>query len=107
MNWTEVFKTAFGPLIGAVIALISLWAKEVFDRRRDLQAWYEEQYLREGLDRIAAHIMAVKYNLTANPDSVTYIRGNAHFAGRGNHKDSNCPSNPGFHRSNPNAALGS
>jgi hypothetical protein len=68
-DWTEVIKVVFGPLIGAAIALLSIWLKEMLDRRRNLQAWYEDQYVRNGLDQISSHIMAVKYNLVANPDN--------------------------------------
>lgn len=68
VDWAKVIETIFGPLIGAAVALVAIWLKEIYDRRRELQTWYEEQYLREGLDRITSHIMAVEYCLNANPD---------------------------------------
>ncbi len=69
MNWTELIKTLLGPLIGAAIALAAIWLKEFFDRRRAVQAWYEERYIREGLDRIASYILTVEYYLSYPSDS--------------------------------------
>jgi hypothetical protein len=68
VDWAKVIETILGPLIGAAVALVAIWLKEIYDRRRELQTWYEEHYLREGLDRITSHIMAVEYCLNANPD---------------------------------------
>lgn len=62
--WSELFKTTFGPLVGAAIALAAIWIKEFFDRRRSVQEWYEKSYVEEGVDRLTSFIVNIEYRLT-------------------------------------------
>lgn len=63
VDWTEVIKLIGGPLAGGAIALSGIWIKELFDRRRATQNWFEEKYIAEGLDRFYAYIMTIQYSL--------------------------------------------
>lgn len=63
VDWTEVIKLIGGPLAGGAIALSGIWIKELFDRRRATQNWFEEKYIAEGLDRFYAYIMTIQFSL--------------------------------------------
>ena len=63
MDWAEVVKTVVGPLVGGAIALSAIWIKESFDRRRALQTWYEDQYIRGGIDPLISYFMTMHFAL--------------------------------------------
>lgn len=63
MNWMRVIESLIGTLVGGLIALASLWLRERLDRRRDTQAWYEDYYVTEGIDRLRSYFMMVELQL--------------------------------------------
>lgn len=79
VNWSELAKTFIGPLIGAAIALGAIWLKELLERRRAIQSWYEERYIREGLDRITSYILTLEYFLSYPSNAPPIPKDMLHF----------------------------
>lgn len=63
-SWGEFLRAVIGPIIAAVFVVIGIWLKEIFDRRKAAQAWYEEHYVTEALDQYIAHILNLDILLT-------------------------------------------
>lgn len=68
VDWTEIIKLIGGPLAGGAIALSGIWIKELFDRHKATQNWFEEKYIAEGLDRFYAYVMTIQYSLMVGED---------------------------------------
>ncbi len=41
-----------GPIIGAITAVVAIWFKEVFEKKKNVQLWFEQTYIIEGIDRL-------------------------------------------------------
>jgi hypothetical protein len=63
VNWIEIIKATFGPLIGAAIALAAIWIKESLDRKRSIQDWFEKSYIEEGVDRLISWVLLMEFML--------------------------------------------
>lgn len=63
-NWTEILKSVLGPIVGAVIAIATLWWKERNDRKREAQSWFEQQYILECIDPLIAHFIMLEALIT-------------------------------------------
>jgi hypothetical protein len=57
--WLEITKTITGPLMAAVFVVVGIWLKEVYERKKAAQAWFEQYYITEGLDQFIAHLYAL------------------------------------------------
>jgi hypothetical protein len=60
MNWSDILKILAGPIIGAVIALVAIWLKEVFEKKKSVQSWFEQYYIIEGVDRLISHFLILE-----------------------------------------------
>lgn len=58
--WERVFPTAVGAIIGGLITIAALVLKELFDRRRAVQSWYEDTYISEGIDRLIVYLSGLE-----------------------------------------------
>ena len=56
MDWNRVIEQALGVLLGGTITIAGLWFKELFDRQRSIQSWYEQTFITEGVDRLILHL---------------------------------------------------
>lgn len=56
MDWGKVLESAIGTFTGGAIALASMWIKELIDRRKAAQVWFEQYYIAEGIDRLLSHV---------------------------------------------------
>lgn len=78
INWSRILESAIGPLLGTIlgglIAVISIYLKEVFDRRRAIQAWYEQRYIFDGVDVVMAYVMATQYRLMEQAFDFTFLQ---------------------------------
>jgi hypothetical protein len=45
-----------GPVIGAVVAVSAIWVKELLERHKNSQFWFEETYIRQGIDRLLEYL---------------------------------------------------
>jgi hypothetical protein len=54
--WDKAFPAAVGSLIGGLITISTLLVKEFFDRRRSVQAWFEQTYISEGIERLLVYL---------------------------------------------------
>jgi hypothetical protein len=63
MNWSDTIKTLAGPVIGAVIALMAIWLKEFFDKRKSVQSWFEQHYIFEGIDALISHFILLEISI--------------------------------------------
>ena len=59
MDLGKIAESAIGTLTGAAIALASVWIKELFDRRKVAQVWYEQYYIAEGIDRLLSYVRMI------------------------------------------------
>lgn len=53
-----------GPVIGAMVAVAAIWAKEVLEARKESQSWFEQIYITEGVDRLLAYLRLQDVQLT-------------------------------------------
>src|SRR6266581_5584514 len=60
MSRTDLAKLLAGPAIGAVIAIVAIWAKELFERRKSVQTWFEEHYIFHAVDLLIAHFILLE-----------------------------------------------
>lgn len=49
-------ESIVGPVIGAVVAVSAIWVKELLDRHKNSQFWFEETYIRQGIDRLLEYL---------------------------------------------------
>ena len=49
-------ESIVGPVIGAVVAVSAIWVKESLDRRKNSQVWFDETYIRHGIDRLLEYL---------------------------------------------------
>ncbi len=63
MDWSRVVESLIGTFAGGFLAIGSWWLKERFDRRRSAQAWYEENYIIEGVEQLRSYFMTVEMKL--------------------------------------------
>jgi hypothetical protein len=63
VNWVRVIESLIGTLAGGLIALASLSLKDLLDRWRASQAWYEQYYVTEGIERLRSYFMMVEMHL--------------------------------------------
>jgi hypothetical protein len=84
MGWGNVIESAIGTSIGGAIALGSMWIKELIDRRKAAQVWYEQYYITEGIDRLLSHVRIMDLQLAtlvrAN-EMVSILRTNELYPG--------------------------
>ena len=52
----SILAIVLGPAIGVLTALGAIWLKEVFDRRRAVQLWFEQTYVEDGIDRLVWYL---------------------------------------------------
>jgi len=65
MDWVKVAEAAIGTFTGGAIALASMWIKELIDRRKVAQTWYEQYYIAEGIDRLLSHVRIMDLQMAA------------------------------------------
>jgi hypothetical protein len=67
VDWNKVIESAIGPLLGTLIGggltIISLYFKERFDRKKEVQSWFEQQYITKGLDVLLSYIQLSSIHL--------------------------------------------
>lgn len=63
VDWTRVTESLIGTFAGGVIAVGSLCLKELLDRRRGAQVWYEQYYMTEGIAPLRSYFMMVEMQL--------------------------------------------
>ena len=49
-------ESIIGPVIGAVVAVSAIWVKEFLERRKNAQVWFDETYIRHGIDRLLEYL---------------------------------------------------
>lgn len=49
-------ESIIGPVIGAVVAVSAIWVKEFLDRRKNSQVWFDQTYIRQGIDRLLEYL---------------------------------------------------
>ena len=60
ITWSKVIEQAIGIILGGGITVFGIWAKELLDRKRTAQTWYEDSYITNGIDRSLA-FLKIKY----------------------------------------------
>lgn len=50
-----------GTLIGGLITLVAFWLREVREKQKASQAWFEAYYITEGIDLVANELMKVAF----------------------------------------------
>jgi hypothetical protein len=59
MEPSELIKaliSAVGPIVGAIVAIAAIWAKEILEARKNTQSWFEQTYITEGIDPLLAYL---------------------------------------------------
>lgn len=49
-------EAIIGPVIGAVVAVSAIWVKEFLERGKNSQVWFDETYIRHGIDRLLEYL---------------------------------------------------
>jgi hypothetical protein len=49
-------ESIVGPVIGAVVAVSAIWIKELLERRKNSQLWFEDTYIRQGIDQLLEYL---------------------------------------------------
>ena len=49
-------ESIVGPVIGAAVAVSAIWVKELLERRKNAQVWFDETYIRHGIDRLLEYL---------------------------------------------------
>jgi len=53
-----------GAIIGAIVAVAAIWAKEILEARKNAQSWFEQTYVTEGIDPLLAYLRLHDVQLT-------------------------------------------
>jgi hypothetical protein len=68
VDWLKLVENSAGPLVGsfagAAAALSSLWLKEHLDRKRQIQEWFEQEYVFGGIDLLVELLQRWKHMIS-------------------------------------------
>src|SRR2546421_7143597 len=60
-------QTAFGAIVGGGVVIATNWLATRAEKKRQIQEWWEQQYVTEGIDRITAYLNSVQiYSIIMN-----------------------------------------
>ena len=62
--WDKASPTAIGAVVGGFATIAAIAVKEWLDRRRAIQAWYEDLFISEGISQLIVYLSAVEDLLT-------------------------------------------
>ena len=55
MDINPFIQTAFGAIVGGGVVVATNWLNTTREKRKEVQEWYEQRYVTEGLDRLLAY----------------------------------------------------
>ena len=58
--WLELIKAFGGPVIAAIFVIVGLMWKDRIERKNSAQSWFEQTYIKDGLDMLMCHLSALK-----------------------------------------------
>lgn len=64
IEWHRVIEQTIGVLLGGGITITAIWVKALFDRRAGAQAWFEQTYITDGIEKILSYLKIAELNLT-------------------------------------------
>ena len=73
MNISPFIQTAFGAIVGGLVVLATSWFNTMREKRKEIQAWYEQRYITEGLDPLLAYFTNMAFGIMRIPDHDTLI----------------------------------
>jgi hypothetical protein len=61
-------QTAFGAIIGGFVVIATNWLKTAREKRKEVQAWYEQRYVTEGIDPLLTYLTNLTLHFIRLPD---------------------------------------
>ena len=55
MDISPFIQTAFGAIVGGGVVIATNWLNTAREKRKEIQEWYEQRYVTEGLDPLIAY----------------------------------------------------
>jgi len=61
-------QTAFGAIIGGLVVIATNWLNTKREKRKEVQAWYEQRYVTEGIDCLLAYFTNLTFHFVRLPN---------------------------------------
>lgn len=68
MNISPFIQTAFGAIVGGLVVIATSWFNTVREKRKEIQEWYEQRYVTEGIDPLLVYLSNLIFRVTNAPD---------------------------------------
>jgi hypothetical protein len=66
-------QTAFGAIVGGGVVVATNWLNTTREKRKEVQEWYEQRYVTEGLDRLLAYFTNLALRFLGSPNHETIL----------------------------------
>jgi len=63
MDISQMIQTLLGTVIGGAIVIATYWVHARLDRQKSAQDWYEQTYIREGLDPVMTYLLNLRLHI--------------------------------------------
>jgi hypothetical protein len=67
MNINPFIQTAFGAIIGGFVVIATSWFNTMREKRKEIQSWYEQRYVTEGIDPLLAYLTNLSFRFLRLP----------------------------------------
>ena len=68
MDINPFIQTAFGAIIGGLVVIATNWLNTKREKRKEVQAWYEQRYVTEGIDCLLAYFTNLTFHFVRLPN---------------------------------------
>lgn len=74
MNTGQLLQTLivslFGGLLGGAIAILTAWLRRRQDSETSTKEWYEQTYIRDGIDPLIAYLIGLEFRLVMKTENI-------------------------------------
>jgi hypothetical protein len=71
LNINPFIQTAFGAIVGGLVVIATSWFNTMREKRKEVQAWFEQRYVTEGIDPLLTYFSNLTLQLMQMPDGKT------------------------------------
>jgi hypothetical protein len=69
LNISPFIQTAFGAIVGGLVVIATSWLNTKREKRKEIQAWYEQRYVTEGIDPLLAYFTGLSFHFLSLPSN--------------------------------------
>lgn len=73
MNINPFIQTVFGAIVGGLVVIATNWLNTTREKRKEVQEWYEQRYVTEGIDPLLVYLSNLLFHLTRSSNDEKII----------------------------------